>query len=100
MAERIEKEREQVKERISHHTMSRTSSHSASHRGESRTGHNAPIPTSPKAEQKAVGVAANVRASFSFAHAAAGKKDAETENTETKQDTVEELTEQVGEVQI
>ncbi|KAJ3559416.1 hypothetical protein NM688_g360 [Phlebia brevispora] len=105
IAARLEKEREQVKERISHHTMSRTSSRNASHRGEPRPVHTSAVPPtptspkSPKAEPKAVTVAANVRPSFSFASAAAGKKDAAPES-EAKETTAEEIADKVAEVEI
>lgn len=100
MAERLEKEREQVKERVSHHTMSRTSSGAASHRGESRAGHNSATPTSPRAEPRAINPTPSVRPTFSFAHAAAGKKDAVPEEAEVKDAAEQELADKVAEVQI
>lgn len=76
VAERLEKEREQVKERVGQHSMSRTSSREASHRGISRNSASSTDPTSPKAESTRVpAVNASVRPSFSFANAAAGRKD-------------------------
>ena len=105
IAERLEKEREQVKERIAHHSMSRTSSRNASHRGETRPGHGSPVtsPTalaSPKAESKPIANTANVRPSFSFASAAAGKKDASDQAEEKDSADAEELADKVADVQI
>lgn len=55
-------------------------------------------PSSPKPEPaKVSAVAANVRPSFSFASAAAGKKDASEED---KKDDVQELAEKVAEVTV
>ncbi|KAF9818808.1 hypothetical protein IEO21_02588 [Rhodonia placenta] len=103
VSERLEKERELTKDRVVH-TMSRTSSRQASHRGVPRT--TPPVssvtsPTSPNAElhknaAPSPSASANVRPSFSFAHAAASKKDAASESG----DTVEEVTEKIDEVQI
>jgi len=104
VAERLEKEREAAKERVSH-AMSRTSSRTASHRGVPRT--TPPVtsvgsPTSPSADlQKSTApspVMANVRPSFSFASAAAGKKDALPESND--ENGVEEVTEKIDEVKI
>ena len=104
---RLEKEREAVKERTMH-TMSRTSSRQASHRGRTRDGTTPPAstvtsPTSPHAEQQKPlprsAAEANVRPSFSFASAAAGKKDAPAEVPE-ENNTVEDVTDKLGEVTI
>lgn len=105
IAARLEKDREHVKERVSHHAMSRTSSKNASQRGDLRTGHTSAAapsaPTSPKAsdpELKAINPNASVRATFSFANAAANKKDAS--EGESKETTTEEVMEKIAEVQI
>ncbi|THG99728.1 hypothetical protein EW026_g2660 [Hermanssonia centrifuga] len=99
VAERLEKEREQVKERVTH-PMSRTSSRTASQRGDavSRSTPTSTAPTSPKAESpKVAGTpSANVRPSFSFASAAAGKKDA----TEGDDAEVQDVVEKIAEVEI
>lgn len=104
---RLEKEREAVKERTTH-TMSRTSSRQASHRGRTRDGVTPPAstvtsPTSPHAEQhKSLprsATEASVRPSFSFASAAAGKKDAPAEVPE-ENDAVEDVADKLGEVTI
>ena len=102
IAERLEKERAEVHERVTHHTMSRTSSHNTSHRGETRTGHpttGSPVPapaqlSSPKAEPRSIAPTANVRPSFSFASAAAGKKGSEDK------DDVSTITEKIDEVEL
>lgn len=98
---RLEKEREAVKERTMH-TMSRTSSRQASQRGRTRDTPPASTvasPTTPHAEQhKALPrntAEASVRPSFSFASAAAGKKDAAEVNN-----SVEDVTEKLDEVTI
>ena len=98
VAERLEKEREQAKDRVGQHTMSRTSSRAASHRGEPRPT-SSPTPTSPKLESSRTTAApANVRPSFSFANAAAGKKDGPAEDD--KKDAVDVITAKVDEVTI
>ncbi|KAI0951577.1 hypothetical protein AcW1_008587 [Taiwanofungus camphoratus] len=105
VAERLEKERET---RIAH-PMSRTSSRAASHRGERRGDHPAPrttppassvgVPNSPKLESNksptspTISTNANVRPSFSFASAAAGKKDAAAEST--GENGIQEVTEKI-----
>lgn len=102
VADRLEKEREQVRERVSHashtgHAMSRTSSRTASQRGEPRstTSPTSTAPTSPKGEAPRNPPAANVRPSFSFANAAASVR----KNTEGSE-VVNELAEQVDDVTI
>ncbi|KAK7678527.1 hypothetical protein QCA50_010932 [Cerrena zonata] len=97
--EKIEKGRELVKEKVVQHSMSRTSSRTGSQRDipMSRTS-SGTTPSSPKPEPaKVSAVAANVRPSFSFASAAAGKKDASEED---KKDDVQELAEKVAEVTV
>lgn len=82
--------------------MSRTSSRSASHRGASRNNTPAVSPSSPNLEPHKIlhpSATANVRPSFSFAHAAAGKKDSEDSVTETPDET-QEVTEKIAEVQV
>lgn len=93
VAERLEKEREQARDRASHHPMSRTSSRAASQRGEPR---GPASPSSPKAVEspKLAAAVANVRPSFSFASAAAGKKDAESDGK------VDELAEKVADLEV
>ncbi|GBE88454.1 hypothetical protein SCP_1302690 [Sparassis crispa] len=104
--ERIEKERETTKERVSHHTMSRTSSHTASLR-DYPTAHATPpasavaSPTTPPLEpHKSLPSAAgaNVRPSFSFANVAAGKKEYANDNVDG--DELQEIIEQTEEVKI
>lgn len=93
--EKIEKGRELVKEKVVH-SMSRTSSRTGSQRDipVSRAS-SGTTPSSPKPEPvKSNPASANVRPSFSFASAAAGKKDAE------KKDNVEEVTEKVAELTV
>ena len=98
-----------TKERVTH-TMSRTSSHAASHRGRERDhprADGAPAaptssvgsPTSPVAHELRKSptiAAANVRPSFSFASAAAGKKD----GADDADADVEEVAEKIEEVTI
>ena len=108
VAERLEKERESAIDRVMH-TMSRTSSRSASHRGEHRGDHQShrgqtqpSSPSSPKSDSPKIlhpSTSANVRPSFSFASAAAGKKDATEQNVD-RLDDVQETTEKLGEVTI
>ena len=101
-----------MKERVTHHTMSRQSSRQARDRiGDSTerpqrsspsattspAGSNAQLPTpaSPRAQ------VSTVRPSFSFAKAAAGKKDALGGNEEEKaDDTVAEVADKVAEVSL
>lgn len=93
VAERLEKEREQARERVTHNPMSRTSSRTASQRGEPR---GPSTPSSPKAaEAPKPSAPANVRPSFSFASAAAGKKDAAS-----AEDTAQELVDNAAEVHL
>jgi translation initiation factor 4B len=103
VAERLEKDREQIKERVTH-SMSRTSSRTASHRGVERTAepssHTPTSPSSPKADspKPAVSNAPSVRPSFSFANAAAGKKDAtEASDRDTE---VEEVAEKIADLDV
>ncbi|KAI0782266.1 hypothetical protein C8Q75DRAFT_504507 [Abortiporus biennis] len=110
VAERLEKDREVTHERVMH-SMSRTSSRNASHRGEHRGEHHPPrgqtpvSPSSPKSGEASPKVlhpstTANVRPAFSFAHAAAGKKDQADQSAEKTDDIVEETVEKLGEVNI
>lgn len=90
VAERLEKEREQVRERVTHNPMSRTSSRTASQRGEPR---GPSTPSSPKTADFAkpsAAVAPTVRPSFSFASAAAGKKDGTTSESGEAEENVED----------
>lgn len=96
VAERLEKEREQVRERVTH-TMSRTSSRAGSSRGEVPPSRPSATPASPRtaeASKPAASSAPNVRPSFSFANAAAGKKEA------VQDDKVDEVTDKVAEMQV
>lgn len=101
VTERLEKEREQVKERVNH-SMSRTSSHTASQRGDTAPSRGSATPSSPKADSpKPVASNANVRPSFSFASAAAGKKDAPSQPNDGQEvDEVKDVTEKIGDVQL
>ena len=101
VAERLEKDREATKERVLF-TMSRTSSRNASHRGGSRGSTPAVSPSSPKPEPHKIlhpSSTANVRPSFSFAHAAAGKKDAVEAVAETADET-QDVTEKMTQVEV
>jgi translation initiation factor 4B len=100
ISERLEKEREQVKDRIVH-TMSRTSSRTASHRGETRSTPST-APTSPKAETtRSPAISnANIRPSFSFANAAASARQNSGDQIKPNDTTVNELAEQVDQVVI
>ncbi|KAH9941361.1 hypothetical protein B0H21DRAFT_753305 [Amylocystis lapponica] len=101
VADRLEKEREVTKERITH-SMSRTSSRTASQRERDHARPDGPAssvgsPSSPQHEllkSPTSGVTANVRPSISFANAAAGKKD------ERNGADVDEVAEGIDEVQI
>ncbi|KZT02895.1 uncharacterized protein LAESUDRAFT_729671 [Laetiporus sulphureus 93-53] len=104
--ERLEKEREQFKERASH-SMSRTSSRTASQRERDHPGmrpvhpaSSVASPASPTSDthKSPVTLAANVRPSFSFASAAAGKKDAAGDST--AENGAHEETEKIDEVKI
>ncbi|OBZ72667.1 putative RNA-binding protein sce3 [Grifola frondosa] len=113
VADRIEKERETTREKVSHerppHNMSRTSSKAGSQREYSHPGHprghphpaspssTAQSPTSPTQDPPKLPIA-NVRPSFSFASAAAGKKDGPADAT--AEDDVQEVTEKIQEVEI
>ncbi|KAI0259873.1 hypothetical protein BC834DRAFT_903663 [Gloeopeniophorella convolvens] len=100
VAERLDKEREAAKERITQHPMSRSSSRQGTDRnGAPRTppagrGGDTSLPPSPRV---AHAPPANVRPTFSFAAAAGGKKDDEPKEEEPK---VNDITEQLGEVTI
>ncbi|KAI0077270.1 RNA-binding domain-containing protein [Panus rudis PR-1116 ss-1] len=103
--EKLEKDRELTKERVAQHSMSRTSSRTGSQRGE-RTSHPA-SPSSPKPDSPRLHNApiANVRPSFSFANAAAGKKDssdvpAESNDGPSNADNVGKLADKVAESSI
>ncbi|KAI0671962.1 hypothetical protein C8Q78DRAFT_1031600 [Trametes maxima] len=104
--QKIEKEREEVREKVAHnpHPMSRTSSRTGSHRGTQRatppasTVHSptsAHSPPTPQQEHHKL-PPANVRPAFSFANAAAGKKDVET----AAKDEVSTITEKIEEVEL
>ncbi|KAI0346324.1 RNA-binding domain-containing protein [Trametopsis cervina] len=101
VAERLEKEREQVKERVVH-SMSRTSSRTASQRGESRSSAPSTAPTSPKADptRASAPAAANVRPSFSFANAAAAARRSTSDTGKEGDAEVDELAENVEDVTI
>ena len=95
---RLEMEREQLKGRIVQHPMSRTSSQAKSHRGEQRSPGTSTAPTSPKVEPTRTSTAnASVRPSFSFANAAASRKDAFADNDK---DAAEVLADKMDEVAI
>ncbi|KAI0084105.1 hypothetical protein BDY19DRAFT_973829 [Irpex rosettiformis] len=109
VADRLEKEREQVRERVSHpvhtgHAMSRTSSRTASQREESRGATSTPstAPTSPKGEtaRNAPASNASIRPSFSFANAAAAARKNSADSEKEESEAVDELAEQVDDVTI
>ncbi|EKM57901.1 uncharacterized protein PHACADRAFT_251826 [Phanerochaete carnosa HHB-10118-sp] len=96
VAERLEKEREQARERVTH-PMSRTSSRTGSSRGEVLPSRPAAPPASPKtaeAPRPAAPAVANIRPSFSFANAAAGKREI------VQEDKVDEITNEVANLEI
>ncbi|THH29483.1 hypothetical protein EUX98_g4722 [Antrodiella citrinella] len=108
IAEKLEREREQTKERVVQVSMSRTSSRTATQRGPRSEAPPAPpaaattptsVPSSPKSEAtKAAAPPPTVRPSFSFASAAAGKK---TEgDVDADKDETEVLAEKIAEVQV
>ncbi|KAI0688100.1 hypothetical protein BC835DRAFT_1374227 [Cytidiella melzeri] len=101
VAERLEKEREQVKERVGH-TMSRTSSRTASQRGEPRSSAPPTAPTSPKAEtaRSPTATTANIRPAFSFANAAASARQNSAEAGKDENAEVDGLAEEVNDVTI
>ncbi len=75
--QKIEKERDDVREKVAHAPMSRTSSRTGSQRPTPPTStpaSNVQSPTSPQSESRAL-PASNVRPTISFASAASGKKD-------------------------
>ncbi|KAI0366326.1 RNA-binding domain-containing protein [Pilatotrama ljubarskyi] len=95
--QKIEREREEVREKVAHitHSMSRTSSRTGSQRPTppASTVHS---PTTPHQEPSKL-PPANVRPAFSFASAAAGKK--EQEDAPGKDD-VTKITEKIDEVEL
>ncbi|GJE85665.1 RNA-binding protein [Phanerochaete sordida] len=103
VAERLEKEREQVRERVTHNPMSRTSSHAGSSRGEVPPSRAPATASSPKASEAkpaaASAPAPNVRPSFSFASAAAGKKDAAEADAEAEA-KVDEVADKVADLEV
>ncbi|KAH8093701.1 hypothetical protein BXZ70DRAFT_948768 [Cristinia sonorae] len=105
--EKLERDREQTKERVQT-SMSRTSSRTGTQRGPrgetAQAGTATPpvAPASPKAESpKPTLAASTVRPSFSFASAAAGKKDEPAAvGNKPKASDVEGLADQVAEVEV
>ncbi|TFY83567.1 hypothetical protein EWM64_g436 [Hericium alpestre] len=105
ITERLERDREVTKERVSH-SMSRTSSRTGSDRnGPSRTSPHGSVPPSPGTTTN--NAPANVRPAFSFAAAASAKKAAEAaesvsaEKAEAEEEAqVSSVSEQLGEVTI
>ncbi|KAI9066107.1 RNA-binding domain-containing protein [Trametes sanguinea] len=107
--QKIEREREEVREKIAHTPMSRTSSRTGSQRGtpsatasaaQSPTAPAAQSPTTPQQESHKL-PPANVRPSFSFASAAAGKKEAEAAAAAAAaKDDVTKITEKIEEVEL
>lgn len=97
---KIEKEREEAREKVGHnpHSMSRTSSRTGSQRP-TPPASNVQSPTTPQAEsaKPLPNVASNVRPSFSFASAAAGKKDSSESGSK---DDVATITEKIDEVEL
>ncbi|KAI0774981.1 hypothetical protein BD413DRAFT_290605 [Trametes elegans] len=96
--QKIEREREEVREKVAHsaHSMSRTSSRTGSTR-QTPPASTAQSPTTPQHESHKL-PPANVRPSFSFASAAAGKKD-DPEGAPAKDD-VSTITEKIDEVEL
>ncbi|RDX41761.1 hypothetical protein OH76DRAFT_1475677 [Lentinus brumalis] len=104
--QKIEKEREEVREKVSHshphshgHPMSRNSSRQGSQRGSQRATSptsTAQSPTTPQQDSHKL-PPANVRPSFSFASAAAGKKDSDES---VPKDDVSTITEKIDEVEL
>lgn len=93
--QKIEREREEVREKVAQttHSMSRTSSRTGSQRP-TPPASAVQSPTTPQHEPHKL-PPANVRPSFSFANAAAGKKDAES-----AKDDVKTITEKIEEVEL
>ncbi|KAH9902549.1 hypothetical protein C8Q73DRAFT_670783 [Cubamyces lactineus] len=93
--QKIEREREEVREKVAQttHSMSRTSSRTGSQRP-TPPASAVQSPTTPQHEPHKL-PPANVRPSFSFASAAAGKKDAEP-----AKDDVKKITEKIEEVEL
>ncbi|KAI5121217.1 hypothetical protein M0805_007226 [Coniferiporia weirii] len=102
VAEKIEKERGEVKERVAHHSMSRQGSRQARERpkpehssADGESGTRSPAASVGAAEESTHGsprsppasVAATVRPTFSFANAAARKRDAASEAAQTQAGT-------------
>lgn len=94
--QKIEKEREEVREKVAHHSMSRTSSRTGSQR-QTPPASALQSPTTPHHEPHKL-PAANVRPSFSFAHAAAGRKDSNEEDS--VKDEVGGLADKIDEVEL
>lgn len=93
--QKIEKEREEVREKVAHISMSRTSSRTGSQRV-TPPASNLQSPTTPQQELHKL-PPANVRPSFSFASAAAGKKVTEDG---TGDDEVSKVAETIDEVEL
>ena len=93
--QKIEKEREEVREKVAHTTMSRTSSRQGSQRP-TPPASAMQSPTTPQESHKAL-PSSNVRPAFSFASAAAGKKDS---SESVPKDDVEAITEKIDEVEL
>ncbi|KAI0749892.1 hypothetical protein C8Q80DRAFT_1164522 [Daedaleopsis nitida] len=95
--QKIEKEREEVREKVAHthQPMSRTSSRTGSQRA-TPPASNVTSPTTPHHEPHKLPVP-SVRPSFSFASAAAGKKDASESGS---QDDVTAIAEKIDEVEL
>lgn len=94
--QKIEKERDDVREKVSHAPMSRTSSRTSSQRPTppaSTPASNVQSPTSPQSESRGL-PPANVRPSISFASAAAGRKDS---TDSVPKDDVSKISEKIDE---
>lgn len=115
VAERLEKDREAIKERATHAPVSRTTSRTGVERGQTprsppaSVGGSVSVPPSPRVAT----AAANVRPTFSFAAAASAKRAEEAAEKASKADEgaaqkevdeqgpeVKDVTEQLGEVTI
>ncbi|RPD60979.1 RNA-binding domain-containing protein [Lentinus tigrinus ALCF2SS1-7] len=104
--QKIEKEREEVREKVAHshpphshhhgHPMSRNSSRQGSQR-ETPPASAVQSPTTPQHESNKLPSSNVVRPSISFAHAAAGKKESDED---VHKDDVETITEKIEEVEL
>ncbi|EPQ54384.1 hypothetical protein GLOTRDRAFT_44499, partial [Gloeophyllum trabeum ATCC 11539] len=99
--QKIEREREATKERVSH-PMSRTSSRTGSERNASNFTRSPPpataSPPTPSSPRSSTAQTATVRPAVSFASAAGGRKESASERTEDTSETSKSTDERVAEV--